>query len=86
MEIQEALKLVDRLQNLTDIYDNIEKAVCCTIHSYYDEMYRIEVQEAEIVINEGFRSDSLDPLKVEKKKCIKILVKCFFFLSTMLNE
>ncbi|HHG3492848.1 TPA: hypothetical protein ACPVZI_004475 [Vibrio parahaemolyticus] len=71
MEIQEALKLVNRLQNLTDIYDSIEKAVCCTIHSYYDEMYRIEVQEAEIVINEGFRSPSLDSLKVDKNEVHK---------------
>ncbi|PMJ92676.1 hypothetical protein [Vibrio sp. 10N.261.55.A7] len=68
MEIQEALQFVDRLQNLTGIYDSIEKAVCCTVHSYYDEMYQIEAKEADIVEQKGFRSASLDLLRINKRK------------------
>ena len=66
MEIREALSLIDRLQNLPDLYDRIEVAVCGLVHRYYDELYEVEKIEAEIIDAVGFRDERLSALLNKK--------------------
>ncbi|MFC3153478.1 hypothetical protein ACFOEK_20730 [Litoribrevibacter euphylliae] len=69
MEISDALKLIDRINNLPEIYDQIERAVIATMHSYYSEILNIEMEEAKIMEGEDYNHDELAPL-IENKKSI----------------
>jgi hypothetical protein len=69
MEVSEALKLIDRLNNLPEIYDRVETAVCGIVHRYYSEMYAVEVAEAEIINKTGFGAEKLSSL-LDKKRDI----------------
>jgi hypothetical protein len=69
MEINEALKLVQRLENLPEIYDQIERAVCAVMQSYYSEVLEVELTEAAIMTKENYSYDELRPL-LERKKLI----------------
>ena len=67
MEVNEALKLIDRLNNLSEIYGRIETAVCGLVHRYYTEVYEIEMIEAGIITKSGFGGEQLASL-LDKKK------------------
>ena len=69
MEISEALSLIDRLQNLPDLYDRVEAAVCGVVHRYYDELFEVEKIEAEIIDSVGFDDERL-PVLLKKKSAI----------------
>ncbi len=62
MEISEAFKLIQRLENLPEIYDQIETAVCAVVQSYYSEMLVVEQAEAAIMTKEKYSYDELAPL------------------------
>ena len=66
MNISDALALVERLQNLPELHEAIEVAVCGMLSSYYKEMYEVEKSEAEIIKAQGFDDDLLSPLLDQK--------------------
>lgn len=67
MEINDALKLIQRLENLPEIYDQMERAVCAVMKNYYSEILEVELSEATIMANENYRHDELTPF-IERKK------------------
>ncbi|WP_394233361.1 hypothetical protein [Pseudomonas anguilliseptica] len=67
MEIRDALNLIHRIENLPEIYNKIEMAVCSVIHSYFDEMLNIEKKESAIMEREDYRSDELSPFLDQKR-------------------
>lgn len=69
MEISDALRLIDRIQNLPEIYGRIERAVFSVIHSYYGEILHVELEEAKIMESDDFKHNELDKF-VEAKKLI----------------
>ena len=69
MEINDALKLIQRLENLPEIYDQMERAVCAVMKNYYSEILEVELSEATIMANENHRHDELTPF-IERKKAI----------------
>jgi hypothetical protein len=69
MEINDALKLIQRLENLPEIYDQIERAVCGVMQSYYTEMLEVEIAEAAVMANESYEHDELTPF-LESKRLI----------------
>lgn len=49
MEIRDALNLIRRIENIPKIYNKIEMAVCSVIHSYFDEMLKVEKKESAVM-------------------------------------
>ncbi len=73
MKIDDALKLIDRINNLPNLYDEIDQAVAGTIYSYFEELVAIERKEKKILENETILGKfiSEDPHKYLNNK-IKI--------------
>ncbi|WP_325892440.1 hypothetical protein [Grimontia sp. NTOU-MAR1] len=66
MDINDALNMIRRLENLPEIYDQIERAVCGVVHSYFQDMLEVERLEAEIMSSSDYNRDELEP-HLEKK-------------------
>ena len=60
MNIHDALNMVRRIENLPKIYDQIEKAVCGVVHTYFQEIFEVEKLEAEIMSSPDYSDDDLD--------------------------
>lgn len=69
MEIRDALNLINRIENLPEIYNKIEMAVCAVIHSYFDEMLEVEKKESVVMERGDYDSDELN-LFLDQKKSI----------------
>ncbi|GIZ13064.1 hypothetical protein [Pseudomonas sp. NCCP-436] len=69
MEINDALKLIQRLENLPEIYDQMERAVCAVMKNYYSEILEVELSEATIMASGNYKDDELTPF-IERKKAI----------------
>ena len=60
MDINDVLSITRRLENLPEIYDQIERAVYAVVHSYFQDMLNVEKLEAEIMSSPDRDSDELD--------------------------
>ncbi len=69
MEIRDALNLIHRIENLPEIYNKIELAVCAVIHSYFDEMLEVEEKESAVMEREDYNSDELN-LFIDQKRSV----------------
>ncbi|MDH0036841.1 hypothetical protein [Pseudomonas sp. GD04019] len=69
MEISDALKMIDRINHLPEIYDQIEKSVLAVIYSYYNEILTVELDEAVIMNDDEYDDEELSRL-IEQKKLI----------------
>ena len=49
MEIIEAMNMVRRLESLPEIYDAEDRAVIRALHSYFTEMYAIELRDKSAI-------------------------------------
>ncbi len=67
MELSKALRLIDRIKNLPEIHDQIERAVLAVIYSYYEEILHVELEEANIMAHEDLGRHDLDKLISAKK-------------------
>ncbi|MDH0097251.1 hypothetical protein L1F06_016085 [Ectopseudomonas hydrolytica] len=67
MEIRDALNLIHRIENLPEIYNKIEMAVCSVIHSYFDEMLEVEKKESAVMGRENYSSDELNSFLDQKR-------------------
>ncbi|WP_197432147.1 hypothetical protein [Ectopseudomonas composti] len=67
MEINEALRLIQRLENLPEIYDQMERVVYAVMNNYYSEILEVELNEATVMANENYKHDELTPF-IERKK------------------
>lgn len=66
MDIDDALGMIRRIENLPEIYNRIERAVCAVVHSYYQEMLELEKLDAEIMSSPGYDRSKLD-LNLQQK-------------------
>ena len=69
MEISDALKMIDRINYLPEIYGQMEKAVLATMYSYYNEILTAELNEAKIMSSGEYNDNDLDH-SIEQKKLI----------------
>ena len=67
MEISDALKIIDRINHLPEIYEQIEKAVLAVMYSYYNEILTVELDEAKIMNGDEYGNEDLNPLIGQKK-------------------
>lgn len=67
MEIRDALNLIHRIENLPEIYNKIEMAVCSVIHSYFDEMLEVEKKESAVMGREDYSSDEMNSFLDQKR-------------------
>jgi len=70
MDINDALNMIRRIENLPEFYDQTEQAVCAVVHSYFQEILAVEKLEAEIMSSPDYNRDDLDP-HLEKKAEIR---------------
>ena len=70
MDIEQAINLINRLNNLDHIYDEKQKMITAFMHEYFSEMLKIEKLEADIYThNEGkVREDRKSTLAYIKDK------------------
>ncbi len=68
MEIRDALNLINRIENLHEIYNKIEMAVCAVMHSYFDEMLEVEKKESAVMEREDYDSDELNLFLDQKNR------------------
>lgn len=71
MDLKDALRLVERLENLPELHERIERAVCAVVHSYFQEMLEVEKLEAKIMEATDRDYDALDPLLEQKEEIHK---------------
>ena len=69
MEISDALKMIDRINHLPEIYDQLEKVALAVIHSYYNEILTAELEEAKTMNGDQYDNEDLGRL-IEQKKLI----------------
>jgi len=68
MEISDALKMIDRINHLPEIYDQIEKAVLAVMYSYYNEILTVELDEAKVMNTDEYDEKDLSHLIEQKKQ------------------
>ncbi|WP_421231316.1 hypothetical protein [Aeromonas sp. 603079] len=66
MEINEALKLIQRLEYPPEIYDQMERAVCAVMKNYNSEILEVELNEVAVMANKNYKHDELTPC-IERK-------------------
>ncbi|WP_417526549.1 hypothetical protein [Marinomonas shanghaiensis] len=68
MDLEDAFNLINRIENLPQIYDEIEKAICSVVHSYFQELLEVEEQEAVIMGKENYERSELTPYLNKKSE------------------